>query len=211
MKTNQLTKPALILGLALSISLGVSGCSHGHHGNESPDASSASQGALQRGQPFDTRIDAGMAPFGDVMTNAVANYNRPSPYIGTGGRVSAGAMPELKQMGFRTVVSLLTPEEGLSDEREAAGDAGRGFHGISVSGGPPTADQVDEFARIVSEQGNYPILMHCASGNRAGAMWALYRHQVGVPAEIALEEGRAVGLDSLEPGVRERLGLRASD
>ena len=42
-------------------------------------------------------------------------------------------------------------------------------------------------------------------------MWALYRHQVGVPAEIALEEGRAVGLDSLEPGVRERLGLVASD
>ncbi|MEQ6884216.1 protein tyrosine phosphatase family protein [Salicola sp. Rm-C-2C1-2] len=211
MKTNQLTKPALILGLALSVSLGVSGCAHVHHGNESPDASSVSQGALQRGQPFDTSIDAGMAPFGDVMTNAVANYNRPSPYIGTGGRVSAGAMPELKQMGFRTVVSLLTPEEGLSDEREAAGDAGLGFHGISVSGGPPTADQVDEFARIVSEQGNYPILMHCASGNRAGAMWALYRHQVGVSAEIALEEGRAVGLDSLEPGVRERLGLGASD
>ncbi|MFO7786291.1 MAG: sulfur transferase domain-containing protein [Halospina sp.] len=211
MKTNQLTKPAFILGMALSISLGVSGCSHVQYGNESAEESSISESASQRGQPFDTTIDTGMAPFGDVMTEAVSNYNRPSPYIGTGGSISDGAMPDLKQMGFKTVVSLLTPEEGLSDERDAADDAGLGFHGISVSGGPPTADQVDEFARIVSEQSNYPILMHCASANRAGAMWALYRHQVGVPAEIALEEGRAVGLDSLEPGVRERLGLGASD
>ncbi|MGM0450498.1 MAG: fused DSP-PTPase phosphatase/NAD kinase-like protein [Pseudomonadota bacterium] len=168
--------------------------------------------APQRGQPFDTGLDTTMAPFGDVMTQAVSNYNRPAPFIGTGGELSDDAMPELQDMGFKTVVSLLTPDEGLNTERDAAGEAGLGFHGISVSGGPPTEDQVDAFARIVSEQDNYPILLHCASGNRAGAMWALYRHHVGVPAEIAVEEGRAVGLKgSLEPAVRERLGLGASD
>ncbi|MGM0433602.1 MAG: hypothetical protein ACQEQ1_02985 [Pseudomonadota bacterium] len=36
--------------------------------------------------------------------------------------------------------------------------------------------------------------------NRVGAMWALYRHHVGVPAEMALEEGKAAGLKtSREP------------
>lgn len=211
--SNPLTRSAVTLGLALGISLGLSGCSsHFQHGSEAPDKSSMTEMASERQQPFDIALDTRMAPLGDVMTDAVSNYNRPAPFIGTGGNLSDGAMPELREMGFKTVVSLLTPDEGLNAERDAADEQGLGFHGISVSGGPPTEDQVDEFARIVSEQDNYPILLHCASGNRAGSMWTLYRHHVGVPAEIALEEGRAIGLKgSLEEGVQERLGLVASD
>ncbi|WP_077530946.1 fused DSP-PTPase phosphatase/NAD kinase-like protein [Vreelandella utahensis] len=75
----------------------------------------------------------------------------------------------------------------------------------------PTGEQVEEFARIVSTTGNYPVLVHCASSNRVGAMWALYRHHMGVPAEIALEEAKAAGLKtSRVPAVRERVGLGAS-
>ncbi len=36
-------------------------------------------------------------------------------------------------------------------------------------------------------------------------MWALYRASQGVPAYIAIEEGRTVGLTSREPDVRARL------
>lgn len=52
------------------------------------------------------------------------------------------------------------------------------------------------------------VYLHCASSNRVGASWALYNaERRGVPAEEALELGKAAGLSSLESRVREILGL----
>lgn len=207
-------KTALAFGLALSFSLGVTGCAHfqaGHDGQDETRQVSVKEQASQRGLPFDITRDSSPAPYGDEMTQVVANYNRPAPFLGTGGELGNGAMEELRGMGFTTVVSLLNPEEGLEAEREAAHDAGLNFFSISVAGEAPSEEQVRAFARIVSTTDNYPVLVHCASSNRVGAMWALYRHHMGVPAEIALEEARAAGLKtSREPDVRERLGLAAS-
>ncbi|WP_192497247.1 sulfur transferase domain-containing protein [Halospina sp. K52047b] len=204
-------KAALPVGLVLTLSLGATGCAHFQADDADRHQASVAEKVAQRGLPFDISRDIGLAPYGDEMTRAVGNYNRPAPFIGTGGQLADGAMAELKGMGFKTVVSLLNPREGLEAEREAAHDAGLNFYSISVSSKAPTEEQVREFAGIVSATGNYPILVHCASSNRVGAMWALYRHQMGVPAEIALEEGKAAGLKtSREPAVRERLGLAGS-
>ena len=79
---------------------------------------------------------------------------------------------------------------------------------MPVSERAPVADQVDRIAEIVNDPANYPILMHCQSSNRVGASWALYRAQAGVPAKIAVQEGRTVGLKpSREWKVREILGM----
>ncbi|KAA8985412.1 hypothetical protein F3089_01710 [Halospina sp. K52047b] len=208
---NRVMKAALPVGLVLTLSLGATGCAHFQADDADRHQASVAEKVAQRGLPFDISRDIGLAPYGDEMTRAVGNYNRPAPFIGTGGQLADGAMAELKGMGFKTVVSLLNPREGLEAEREAAHDAGLNFYSISVSSKAPTEEQVREFAGIVSATGNYPILVHCASSNRVGAMWALYRHQMGVPAEIALEEGKAAGLKtSREPAVRERLGLAGS-
>lgn len=208
---NRVMKAALPVGLVLTLSLGATGCAHFQADDADRHQVSVAEKAAQRGLPFDISRDIGLAPYGDEMTRAVGNYNRPAPFIGTGGQLADGAMAELKGMGFKTVVSLLNPREGLEAEREAAHEAGLNFYSISVSSKAPTEEQVREFAGIVSATGNYPILVHCASSNRVGAMWALYRHQMGVPAEIALEEGKAAGLKtSREPAVRERLGLAGS-
>ena len=51
-------------------------------------------------------------------------------------------------------------------------------------------------------------LLHCASGNRAGALLALEQaQQDGLPAAQALALGKAAGLTHLEPAVRKALGL----
>ena len=211
MLKNRVMKTALPVGLALSLGLGATGCAHFQDHHATYHQSSVAEKASQRGLPFDISRDIRLAAYGDEMTQAVGNYNRPAPFIGTGGQLADGAMEELKGMGFKTVVSLLNPGEGLEAERQAAHDAGLNFHSISVSSKAPTQEQVQAFAEIVSATGNYPILVHCASSNRVGAMWALYRHQLGVPAEIALEEGKAAGLKtSHESAVRERLGMAAS-
>ena len=53
------------------------------------------------------------------------------------------------------------------------------------------------------------MLVHCASGNRVGALIALSAADEGVPVEEALARGRAAGMTSTEARVRELLGAPA--
>ncbi len=58
------------------------------------------------------------------------------------------------------------------------------------------------------QRAEHPLVVFCASGNRAGAMLALEQAQVeGWPPETALWVGQAAGLGQLEDEVRELLGL----
>jgi len=158
--------------------------------------------------PFDVSGDRPQAPYGDKVGPAFTNYLRASPFIGTAGVIGEGGFAEAKALGFKTVINLNTAEEGAEQERVAVEAAGLGYISLEVSTKAPTPEQVQSFAAAVADAGNYPILVHCESANRVGAMWALYRAGQGVPAEIAIQEGRTVGLKpSREPAVREQLGL----
>ncbi len=160
--------------------------------------------------PYDTTTKYAQAVYGNQMPNIVDNYLRATPYVGTGGLIDPTGMPILKGLGFKTVVNLNTADEGATAEAALAEQAGLAYINIAVPTKAPTAEQVAEFAKIVEDPANYPILVHCESSNRVGALWALYRASTGVPPMVAVEEGRAVGLKtSREAAVREQLGLPA--
>jgi len=73
----------------------------------------------------------------------------------------------------------------------------------------PTDFQIAEFAHIVEDANNAPLLIHCASANRVGAMWTMYRILDGVPPKIAFEEGRTIGLQpDREAEIRTWLAVR---
>ncbi|MCF3972613.1 fused DSP-PTPase phosphatase/NAD kinase-like protein [Paracoccus salsus] len=158
--------------------------------------------------PFDVPAGYTQAAYGDTMPDVVENYLRAAPYVGTGGVVADGGYAMVKAVGFKTVLSLNTAEEGVADEREQAEAAGLTYLNVPVSEEAPVADQVARIAEIVNDPANYPILMNCQSSNRVGAAWALYRADAGVPEKIAVQEGRTVGLaPSREWKVREILGM----
>ena len=181
--TRALGRYATLSGLALAIALGI--------------AAPAFAGSPQ-------------APFGDKVSAAILNYNRATPHIATAGTYGPVAVAEVKALGFATVVDLRGPEEeGVAANLAAAKAAGLKHFSIPVTTKAPGDAQVRQFAAIVEDRANYPILVNCVSANRVGAMWALYRAQAGIPAEIAVEEGRTAGLKSREAAVRERLGLPA--
>jgi len=152
---------------------------------------------------------APQAPFGDKVSAAIPNYNRALPQVGTSGAYRADAVPEVKALGFAAAVELRADdEEGVAANAEALKAAGIRYFHIPVTTKAPTEEQIAEFARIVADPANQPLLLNCHSANRAGAMWALYRASQGVPGEVAVEEGRTAGMTSgREAAVRERLGL----
>jgi uncharacterized protein (TIGR01244 family) len=151
-------------------------------------------------------------PFGDKVGPAVTNYNRLRPHIATAGALKDGAISELKSLGFATILNLCGPDEGADVEKRAVEAAGLRFFNIPFTEMIPSDEQVAEFARIVEDAGYFPLLIHCGSASRAGAMWTLYRAHRGIPIAIAVEEGRTTGMrPDREDAVLKHLGRSTID
>lgn len=133
-------------------------------------------------------------PFGDKMGAEVANYNRLRPFLATGGSIDLAEVDSLKEKGFRTIIDLRTAEEGTADERAAVEGAGMTYVNLPIAKGAPTDEQIADLAALLEDEKAAPVLLHCASGNRVGAAWAIYRARSGIPLEIAIEEGRTAGM-----------------
>jgi protein tyrosine phosphatase (PTP) superfamily phosphohydrolase (DUF442 family) len=67
---------------------------------------------------------------------------------------------------------------------------------VSVPITPETfrRQDVEEIASVLREPERGPVLLHCASGNRAGGVWTVLRVMEGRPYDEAEAEGRRIGL-----------------
>lgn len=116
----------------------------------------------------------------------------------------------LREQGVQVVISLLPAEEETFDEQRSVEAAGMRFIRIAVAGtGDLTREKVQAFDQALSEAGQRQTLIHCASGNRVGALMALRAAWIeGKPADQALAEGRASGLTRLSGTVSELISPR---
>jgi uncharacterized protein (TIGR01244 family) len=92
--------------------------------------------------------------------------------------VTPSAVSEIKKMGFVSIINLRQPTEQGADidaEAAAAKTAGINFYNIPFNNAAPDPAVVDRFLETVTKPGNQPAFIHCASGNRAAAMWFVKR------------------------------------
>ncbi|WP_226661218.1 beta-lactamase hydrolase domain-containing protein [Microbulbifer aggregans] len=145
-------------------------------------------------------------PFGDKVGAEIQNYNRLRPNIATGGSIDLAQIKEIAGHGFRTVLDLRTPEEGTAEEKAAVEGAGMRYVNLPVSKGAPSEEVIKGIEAVLQDPDAGLVLIHCGSGNRVGTAWAIYRAKTGVPLDIAIEEGRTIGMrDSREEQVRALL------
>lgn len=129
----------------------------------------------------------------------------------TGGQPEEAAWRDLRASGVTRVINL-RPASELGDRIEADEIEASGMDYVQIDvAGPDDLNAGNASKLWQSLQGNTgTVLVHCASGNRAGALLALAAQQEGgMSSRAALEFGKAAGLTKLEPVVRERLGLPA--
>ncbi len=159
---------------------------------------------------FERYQDKVRAPFGNHVPASIVNYTKVAPNVALAGRLLEGGLEATVALGFRLIIDLrqLT-EDGVAEEAAAAPGLGITYVSSPMGPGAPSEDQLTAFTALISDPDNYPILAHCASSNRAGAIWALHRARSGVDPLTALEEGRTGGMTSRETMVREVLGLPA--
>ncbi len=138
----------------------------------------------------------------------IRNAKAPSPGVLTGGQPTAEQLEQAARAGYRTIVNLRgTGEDAGYDEPAKVAELGLAYVAIPMAGADGlTEANARQLAGIVDDADQRPVMVHCASGNRVGALLALKAFHVdGKSAEDALEIGLAAGLTRLEPAVRERL------
>ncbi len=128
----------------------------------------------------------------------VDHYHRVSDRVAFGGQPTPDQVVALAQTGFRAIINLREESEadGLP-EAEAAKDAGLGYIRVPVSPTSPSDEQVERFLRVTDDADIYPVFIHCATANRAAALWMVRRVlRDGWTLEAAEQEATQNGLTS---------------
>lgn len=126
--------------------------------------------------------------------------------ITSAGQPDKAALEVFTDAGYATVIDMRAEDEDRGFE-EAAFVEELGMHYVAF----PIASEDDvsfDSARKLDEllvQYPGPVLVHCASGNRVGALLALRASLNGADDEKALQLGREGGLTRLEGLVKKRL------
>lgn len=117
--------------------------------------------------------------------------------IAIGGQPQAEDIEDLKAKGYKTIVSVRTPQDDgyLPEEERLVENAGLNYSEIAIS--PKIIDDiaVGRFSQALVADDAAPVYVHCGSGGRAGLMVLLHMAiQHGWTVEQALEEGQKQGI-----------------
>jgi uncharacterized protein (TIGR01244 family) len=105
--------------------------------------------------------------------------------------------------GFRSVVSVQTEHEEqklrIEDERRAAEAVGLAFYHQPVSGDTLDDEVVDRFREAIGRLPR-PILLHCTSGKRSGAMTMMHvASEQGMTGDEAIAKAESMGFECDTP------------
>jgi uncharacterized protein (TIGR01244 family) len=127
--------------------------------------------------------------------------------ITSSGQPDQAALEVFSESGYTAVIDLRGESEDRGmDEKEAVESLGMEYVLFPIESREAISfENAAELDKLI-ESYDAPVLIHCASGNRVGAMLALRQSLKGANDEAAIKYGRDGGLTGLEDVVKERLG-----
>lgn len=127
-----------------------------------------------------------------------------------GGQPTEAHIRKAAEAGYRTVINLRMPSEpGIAGMEALANELGITYLVIPTAGASGmTRENAAALHAAIEKATDGHILVHCASGNRVGGLFALRSfHNLGRSPEQSLADGKKAGLTGLESTVAELLGL----
>ena len=134
----------------------------------------------------------------------VTNFARVETTIACAGATTPAALAGLKKMGYASVINLRVATEAGADiegEAAAAKAAGVNFVHLPFNAAAPDPMLVDNFLKVITDPRNQPAFVHCASGNRAAALWMIKRIEVD-KWDVDRAEKEATGLGMTSPAMK---------
>jgi uncharacterized protein (TIGR01244 family) len=141
---------------------------------------------------------AAAAGAGEVpkTVEGISNYHVVGPGLAVAGELSSEAQMQLKALGFKTVIDLRTEREGTAAEAARVREQGLRYVSVPVTPATLTEKDVEAVAAILDDASAEPVLLHCASANRAGGLLAAVLARKGKSLDEAEQEGVKAGLSS---------------
>ena len=141
----------------------------------------------------------------DLATVVSTGVVVPVDGLTSAGQPDEAALGIFAEQGYTTVIDLRTAGEDRGMD-EAAVVEGLSMEYISL---PIGRDDINfDHARsldLLIGETDGPVLVHCGSANRVGALLALSKSLDGADDETALEYGRKGGMTRLESAVKKAL------
>ena len=130
----------------------------------------------------------------------IRNMARLETTVACAGAITVDAVPEIKKMGFVSIINLRRASEpgaNVEEQTAAARAAGLRYFHVPFDGSPdPVA--AEQFLTAITSPGAEPAFIHCGGGNRAATMWLIKRLAVdGWDPDRAIAEAEALGQTSV--------------
>jgi len=138
----------------------------------------------------------------------VKNISQPTQTQYGAGQPDLASFEAFAKAGVKHVINLRPPEETPGINAAAVVTrAGMAYYNIPISGvADLTRDNVLLVGRLLKQIGNEPVLIHCSSSNRVGAVMALKAFWLeGVSRDEAIVTGNRWGLTKLQKRVEKIL------
>ncbi|MCA9040400.1 MAG: hypothetical protein KDA65_08645 [Planctomycetaceae bacterium] len=112
------------------------------------------------------------------------------------GQPDKAAFEKAQQEGIKVVVTLRKENEINWDESKLVQDLGMEFHQLGFQSPDSLSDEIlDKSRDLLRNSDKSPVMLHCGSANRVGAVWMAYRVlDEGIDPQTALKEAQQVGL-----------------
>ncbi len=110
--------------------------------------------------------------------DGITNFHRLETTVACSGAIKPEVVPQIKQMGFVSIINLREASEpgaNLEAEAAAAKAAGLRYYSIPFNAMSPDPAAADKFLDAITTKGAEPAFIHCAGGGRAATMWFIKR------------------------------------
>lgn len=130
----------------------------------------------------------------------VTNFSRLETTVACAGAIKPQAVPEIKKMGFASIINLRQASEPGADleaEAAAAKAADIRYYHVPFNPAAPDPAAADKFLDAITAKGSEPAFIHCAGGGRAATMWFIKRLVIDHwDVDRAAKEAAALGMTS---------------
>jgi protein tyrosine phosphatase (PTP) superfamily phosphohydrolase (DUF442 family) len=134
----------------------------------------------------------------------IKNFAAHSNLVYSAAQPSKEQLKQLSKADVKHVINLRGANEQDWDEGEFVQALGMDYHALPISGAQDiTVANARNLASLLKKLNGEPVLVHCASSNRVGALVAISAYEEGLSVDEALEKGRRWGMKSLESKVRD--------
>jgi len=129
----------------------------------------------------------------------------PSESMLVSGQPTREQLTSLARDGIKLVINLRPKAEQDWDEKEFVESLGLNYVNLPVAGKADLNFANAEELKNLIDNAEGETLVHCASGNRVGALMALARYAEGYDAATSIAYGERWGLRGLKPVVQAKL------